>query len=186
MTLYKNKYRIETTRLRNWDYRKDGVYFVTICTKNRAEAFGRIENGEVRLSGVGEIAAQCWSEIPIHHTGVMLDEFVIMPNHVHGLIVLNNHIDPVEPLHCNGSTKTISEQMAAISPKTGSLGSVVRSYKSAVSRLAHQAGFEFGWQERYWDHIVRNDGELGRIRNYIIRNPVKWEHDQQNPQGLAM
>jgi putative transposase len=181
MTLFKNKYRIETTRLRGWDYRNAGHYFVTICTKNRAHAFGVVENGDVRLSPVGEIAAQCWAEIPIHHAGVTLGEFVIMPNHAHGIIVLAG-VAIVETLHCNVSTNA----MSAISPKTGSLGSVVRSYKSAVSRLAHLAGQEFGWQERYWDHIVRDAGEFGRIRNYILQNPVKWDMDRENEPGLWM
>ena len=191
MILFKNKYRIETTRLRDWDYRNAGYYFVTICTKNRIQALGGIEGVDLRLSAVGEIAAQCWLEIPDHHPGAALDEFVIMPNHVHGIIVL------VETLHATSlqphatsliqqPPQTTPERMSAISPKTGSLGSVMRSYKSAVSRLARLAGHEFGWQERYWDHIVRDNQEFNRIRKYILQNPVKWKLDCENDLGLWM
>jgi REP element-mobilizing transposase RayT len=183
MTLFQNKYRIESSRLKGWDYRNPGHYFVTICTRGRGHFFGRVAGGDVRLLAVGEIAAQCWTEIPQHHAGVALDEWVVMPNHVHGIIVLTAPV-VVETLHCNVSTET--GKMSAISPKTGSLAVVMRSYKSAVSRLAHLAGHEFGWQERYWDHIVRDNGEFLRIRNYIFQNPVKWETDRENEPGLWM
>ena len=174
MTLFKDKYRIESTRLRNWDYRSAGVYFVTICAKNREPVFGSIKDGDMHLSAAGEIAAQCWVAIPAHFAGVELDEFVIMPDHVHGMIVLTNMV--VETLHATSLHATSPQKtMADISPKPGALGVVVRSYKSAVSRLVRRAGVEFAWQERYWDHIVRDDSEFGRIQIYIINNPVKWE-----------
>jgi len=188
MTLFKNKYRIESARLPGWDYRNPGYYFVTFCTKNRAPYLGQIIRGEMHLSAIGEIAAQCWAEIPQHHAGVALDEWVIMPNHGHGII----HI--VETLHCNVSTTTTTttpetmetDKMSAISPKTGSLAVVMRSYKSAVTKLAHRAGHEFGWQERFWDRIVRDEAELNRIRNYIQHNPSNWEKDRNNGDGLWM
>jgi putative transposase len=88
MALFKNKYRIESTRLKGWDYRSAGYYFVTICTQNRVHYFGEVAKGDMRLSIVGEIAARFWTEIPSHHTQVELDEFVVMPNHVHGIIVI--------------------------------------------------------------------------------------------------
>ena len=91
----------------------------------------------------------------------------------------------VETLQCNVST-VAKNQMSAISPKTGSLSVAVRSFKSAVTRLAHKQGHEFGWQERFWDHIFRNEAELNRIRNYIRANPSNWEKDQNNDEGLWM
>ena len=179
MTLFKNKYRIESARLKGWDYRNPGYYFVTIVTKRRNHYFGRVAGDDVRLSAVGEIAAQCWAENPQHHAGIELDEWIIMPNHVHGIIVL------VETVQCTVST-VAKNQMAAISPKTGSLSVAVRSFKSAVTKFAHKAGHEFGWQERFWDHIIRDEAELNRIRNYIRANPSKWENDQNNEDGLWM
>lgn len=181
MTLFKNKYRIESARLKGWDYRNPGYYFVTICTRGRNHYFGAIEGDDVCLSSVGEIAVQCWSENPQHHEGIELDEWVIMPNHVHGIIIIVDRV--VEALHCNTST-TVYPKMSAISPKTGSLSVAVRSFKSAVTKLAHQAGHEFGWQERFWDHIIRNEAELNRIRNYIRANPSNWENDRNKDDGL--
>ncbi len=199
MTLFKNKYRIESARLKGWDYRSPGYYFITICTRKREHHFGAVENDDVRLSAMGEIAAQCWNENPQHHKGIELDEWVVMPNHVHGIIVM------VETLQCNvstgatstgatstgatstGATSTgVDEKMSAISPKTGSVSVAVRSFKSAVTRLAHEAGHEFGWQERYWDRVIRNEAELNRIRNYIRANPSNWNKDQNNGDGIWM
>ena len=186
MTLFKNKYRIESARLKGWDYRNPGYYFVTICTRGRGHYFGKVEGDDVRLSAIGEIAAQCWAETPQHHAGIELDEWVIMPNHAHGIVVIvETGIAVVETLHCNVSTTT-DKKMSAISPKTGSLSVAVRSFKSAVSKLAHKAGHEFGWQERFWDHIIRDEKELNRIRNYIHANPSNWENDRNNDDGLWM
>jgi putative transposase len=186
MTLFKNKYRIESARLKGWNYRNPGYYFVTICTRGRSHYFGTVEQDDVRLSAIGEIAAQCWAENPQHHQGIELDEWVIMPNHAHGIIII-----VVETLQCNVSTdcnvSTVAKnQMSVISPKTGSLSVAVRSFKSVVTKLAHHAGHEFGWQERYWDHIIRNEAELNRIRNYIRANPSNWEKDRNNDDGLWM
>jgi putative transposase len=104
MTLFKNKYRIESARLKGWDYRNPGYYFVTIVTRGRVPYFGKVEGDDVRLSAIGEIAAQCWAENPQHHAGIELDEWVIMPNHAHGIIVIVDRVAVVETLHCNVST----------------------------------------------------------------------------------
>ena len=182
MTLFKNKYRIESTRLKGWDYRNPGYYFVTICTKNREPYFGCVVHGVMALSPVGEIAVQCWREIPHHHAGIELDEFVIMPNHMHGIVIICNS---VETLHATSLRRETS--MSKISPKARSLGVIIRSYKSAVTRLAGLAGFKkFAWQARYYDHIVRDKNSLCNIRQYIIDNPARWELDRENVPGLYM
>ena len=187
MTLFKNKYRIETTRLRGWDYTSAGWYFVTICTRHRQPFFGRVENGDMCLSPVGEIGCEYWQAIPQHTTGnVELDAFVVMPNHVHGIIVINT---PVETLRCNVSTATraLDNRMAQISPQAGSLGAIIRSYKSAVSRWCHQNGHdEFAWQPRFYDHIIRNERAWQKIRQYILENPLRWELDRDNQDNLWM
>jgi REP element-mobilizing transposase RayT len=182
VALFKNKYRIESTRLKGWDYRNPGYYFVTICTKNRDYHFGHIVNGEMHLSAIGEIAAQCWQEIPNHHTNVELDEFMIMPNHVHSIVVICNPVVAVETLHATSLPPPPAEsKMSEISPKAGSLGAIIRSYKSAVTRLCGLQGFtEFAWQTRYHDHIIRNENSLHQIRQYIRNNPAKWELDREN------
>lgn len=180
MTLFKNKYRIASARLRGWDYSNAGYYFVTICTRNHEHHFGQIRDGEMHLSAVGEIAACYWREIPQHHANVELDEFVIMPNHVHGIVVIcEKKADMLPVTHLPG--------MSAISPKAGSLSVVIRSYKSAVSRWAGLNGYPgFAWQERFYDRIVRNEESLNRIRQYILGNPVKWMADKENLADLYM
>ena len=143
MTLYKNKYRIESARLKDWDYASAGWYFVTICTQNREPYFGEVVEQAMHLSPVGEIACQYWSEIPQHSpSNIQVDAFVVMPNHVHGIIVINDTDGrrdvacrdvACRDVACNVST---GATMSKISPKAGSLGAIVRSYKSAVTRWA--------------------------------------------------
>ena len=183
MTLYKDKYRIESARLKDWDYASAGCYFVTICTQNREPYFGEVIEQAVHLSPVGEIACQFWSEIPQHSSSnIQVDAFVVMPNHIHGIIVIEDVNG--RDVACNVST---GSTMSKISPKAGSLGAIVRSYKSAVTRWArmNQQPF-FDWQARFFDHIIRDEKGLNRIRDYIATNPVRWDSDRNNVTNLWM
>jgi REP element-mobilizing transposase RayT len=210
---FANKYRIPTTRLKNWDYRRNAAYFVTICTQNRGHYFGNIVNGEMNLSGVGIIADVLWYEIKNHSKIIELDEFVVMPNHIHGILIIHsNTVDDdgsvgnndgsggVETLHATSLRSQQStpvkqpeppsqpphigknQTMANICPKPGSLSVIVRSYKSAVTKHANRLGFQFAWQSRFHDHIIRNQDEFQRIREYIINNPKNWTNDKFNNQ----
>ena len=189
---FKGKYRVESTRLQNWNYAANGWYFVTICTRDSAHFFGEVITSQMEFSTIGEIAQQFWAEIPKHFNHTYIDAYVIMPNHVHGIIVIdrphqvNRDRQPnVETLHCNVSTRR--QFMSDISPQAGSLGAIVRSYKSAVSRWSHQNGFEdFAWQDRFYDRIIRADGSLSHIRKYIVNNPAKWELDRHKSANLWM
>ena len=180
---FKNKYRTESIRLRGYDYRLPGWYFVTICTKNRKCFFGEIRHGIVGLSQEGIIAYQNWEKIPDHFNNAILDEFIIMPNHMHGLIGLNINSDDYQILgrdvEFNVSTKDIKDlSMSEISPKSGSLSSIIRTYKGSVTRDCNQKGYKgFYWQPRFYDHIVRDEESLNRIREYIYYNPLKWDED---------
>ncbi len=186
MALFKDKYRIESARLKGWDYRNAGCYFVTICTKNRGHYFGQILESEIHLSALGEIAACYWREIPKHHANVELDEFVIMPNHIHGIVVICKHT-VVETFHGTSLHGTSLQGMSAISPKAGSLGVILRSYKSAVARWAGLNGYQhFAWQARFYDHIIRNNQSLYKIRQYILDNPINWTIDKENSANLYM
>ncbi len=192
MKLFKESYRVETIRLQSWDYSWPGWYYVTVCTKNMDCFFGDIANEKMTRSAMGEIAFRCWSDIPNHFPNVELDEFEIMPNHVHGIIIINDK--PVETLHCNVSLQSnvstperegINKRMSAISPKPGSLGAIVRSFKSAVSKECRKRGHRgFGWQERFYDHIIRNDQDLHRIRTYIHNNVLAWELEKTYPEDF--
>ena len=180
MTLFQNKYRVETTRLAYWDYASAGWYFVTICTRNREHFFGEVVSGEMRLSAVGEIARQFWADIPAHFEHARVGEYVVMPNHVHGIVVI------VE-------TRAVETRDRASLPnqfgplKRGSLQSIVNAYKGSVTRWCREndRGY-FAWQPRFHDHVVRDEIDLGRIRQYICDNPAQWESDRENEAGLWM
>lgn len=183
--LYKNKYRIDSARLKGWDYRNDGAYFITICTKNRIHYFGEIENGKMILSDIGKLAHGFWAEIPQHFPFVELDEFVIMPDHTHGILVIHNDgplkngdaTPAVQTLQCNVS-KAINQKMKNISPKPGSISTIIRSFKSVTTKHARKIQPDFAWQTRFHDHIIRNKKSFANIRRYIKNNPQKWTADK--------
>lgn len=181
MTLYKNKYRSESTRLKGWDYSSAGAYFVTICTKNRIPYFGDIVDGIMVLSEPGKTARKCWQEIFGHFNNIELDEFVIMPNHVHGVLIIENDNDiartpnNVETPKLGVST-TDSENIIR-AWKSGSIGVIVNQFKRKCTITIRKTIPEFAWQSLFHDHIIRDENELNGIREYIIHNPVNWEDD---------
>jgi REP element-mobilizing transposase RayT len=184
MKKYNNKYRIESVRLKNWDYRSNGAYFITINTRNRKHFFGEIINSEMRLSPIGEYAEKFWMEIPNHFPFIELGNFVVMPNHTHGILIINN-TDSVISLHCNEMDKSLqcndstgNQYYSDISPKSGSISTIVRSYKSVVSKHARLLNTEFNWQPKFHDHIIRNSESFERIQNYIENNPSNWKEDK--------
>lgn len=188
MAKYLNKYRIESSRLKGFDYNSNGSYFITFCTKNRFPYFGNIADGKMHLTEIGKLAEQFWKSIPDHFSHATLGEFIIMPDHMHGIITLN--ATGVQTTQCvvsaetkaeakaestAGTTESIKNQkMAAISPKPGSISVIIGSYKSVVSKNAHKISADFNWQERFHDRIIRNGNEYSRIAHYIKNNPKKW------------
>lgn len=191
---YKGRFRNETTRLRSWDYAADAWYFVTICTHNRTHNFGEIANDAMRLSLIGKMAQKYWEEIRSHFVGIDLDEYVIMPNHMHGIIVINKqdatstvgtrHGASLQPTTGN----TPEEAANTFGPlKKNSLQAIINQYKGAVTRWCRKSGHaEFAWQPRYYDHVIRNEETLYKIREYIGNNPLKWSLDKENAAGAWM
>jgi REP element-mobilizing transposase RayT len=190
---FKNKYRIPSARLKNWDYGSNGAYFITICTQNKDHFFGKIVDRQFIASEIGTLAEKYWMEIPNHFPYIELGNFEVMPNHVHGILIINKNgvggnggfvdrgsVDrgSVETLHCNVSTPKKNEQMANISPKSGTISTILRSYKSVVSKNARFIHADFGWQPRFHDHIIRNAPEWERIQTYIENNPLNWKEDK--------
>lgn len=177
---FQNKYRIQSARLENWDYRWAGAYFITICTHNREHYFGKIVDGKMILSDIGVLANECWNEIINHTKNVTLGEFVVMPNHVHGILILDNGRHNVETLHATPLhyDESKNEQMSSISPKSNSISAIIRSYKSAVTKHANRLELQFKWQTRFHDHIIRDQRAFKNISNYIINNPTKWGNDK--------
>ncbi len=173
---YKNKYRIETTRLPSWNYGANAPYFVTICTKNKDNFFGKIINNCVKFSPIGEIAQKYWLDIPKHFPFVELDKFIVMPNHVHGIIVINKPVETQNFASQNQINKLETQNFASLQknkfgPQSQNLASIVRGFKSGVKTYATKNNIEFAWQSRYYDHIIRNYESWEKIRQYIQQNP---------------
>jgi REP element-mobilizing transposase RayT len=206
MDKFLDRFRIGSARLQKWDYRWKGAYFITIFCKNREHYFGEILNGKMNLSGVGIIADILWYEIKIHAKNVDLGAFVVMPNHVHGILILNEWIDniggdetialtrDVETTHALSlrqpepiTTEIPTETSLTIGRKRfqkqgkNSVSSIIGSYKSAVSKHAHRLGFDFEWQERFYDNIIRDEDSFHNISKYIVNNPANWKDDRFYP-----
>ncbi len=169
---YKNKYRIDSIRLQHWDYRWAGAYFITICTKNREHYFGKIKNGKMILSHVGVLADVLWYQIKYHAKNIKLGAFVVMPNHIHGVVILTGDDGDIPPPH-----QTIGQQRFQHIGKN-SVSSIVGSYKSAVTKHARRLGYIFEWQTSFYDHIIRNNTAFQKISNYILNNPIHWKEDR--------
>ncbi len=180
MEKYQGKYRIPSNRLKNWDYSSPGYYFITICTRERIPYFGEIQNGDMRSFTLGKIAHHFWIEIPNHFQNAKIDNFVVMPNHVHGIVVIDLIVEPrdnVETQHAASLRQRGKPTGSLLKP--GSIATIIRSYKSAVTRWARQNGYQdFAWQSRFYDHIIRDENSLNNIRAYIAGNPLKWEIDE--------
>ncbi|GAB3909614.1 transposase [Larkinella knui] len=181
--LYKHKYRIPSTRLQSWDYGTNAAYFVTICTHERHHAFGSIQNGEMQLNAAGKIAAEIWQFLPTQFPYVILDEFVVMPNHMHGLLYID------KPPIGGDAINRVSTAHQITGGITGhknpmlheNLSRIIRWYKGRTTfeiRKWNGGGEKFAWQTRFHDHIVRTNDSFRRIQAYIVNNPQKWSEDK--------
>jgi REP element-mobilizing transposase RayT len=165
--------------LKSYDYSRAGAYFITVCTQDRACVLGEIVNGEMRLNDMGEIAVSVWRAIPEHFPGVATDEFVVMPNHIHGIVAVAD--TPVEATHAS-PLPALRER--ASGPSQRSIGAIVGSFKSAAAKRINESRGTAGvsvWQCNYYEHVIRNDDALNRARQYIIDNPAQWTMDRENP-----
>ena len=182
-----DKHHRRSIRLKGHDYAQSGAYSLTVCTRDRASLFGHVLNGEMHLNDAGKIARRCWEDIPDHFPFVELDAFVIMPNHVHGVIVITES--------CRGEASVVPIHVSAVSSKSdasplrqrpngtqpGSLSAIVQNFKSISTRKMNAARATPGtpiWQRNYHEHVVRNDEELEAIRQYILNNPANWVTDE--------
>jgi putative transposase len=167
MSLYKNRYRQNTLRLSNWDYSSPGYYFVTICTKDKQCYFGEINISTIKYSTIGKKTIYLWNQILQHFSHVELDKWILMPNHIHGIIILKER-------------KSIYEDFNKFSkPISCSLSTVINQFKASVTRWCNQNDFKhFSWQKSFYEHIIRSEASLASIREYIANNPIKWELDE--------
>ena len=167
-----------------FDYSESGYYFVTICTKNRIEFFGNIKNEEMVLNDCGAVASKYWNEIPEYYKNVDIDKFIIMPNHIHGIIIIND-VDAVGTEYYSvptDNTNNLNNDIIEKKPFYGLLSNVIKLFKRActICTRQHLNDFEFGWQRSFYDHIICDEDDLARIQQYIINNSLKWHLDRNN------
>ena len=166
MVEYPKRRRIH---LQEYDYSSSGYYFITICMKNRNNFFCSIKNGKNILNDYGLIVERRWLDILNHYKNCELDNYVIMPDHIHGIVIVNNSLDTEF--------------------KCYSLSEIVRGFKTFSSKELNQVirnETKFQWQKSFYDRIIRNEKELDEIRKYIKQNPLKWDIEKNNPENLLM
>jgi len=170
-----NNYYRQSHRLKGFDYSKNGCYYVTICTKNREHYFGEIDDNVMKYDILGEVAIKLWLAIPAHYHYVLLDEFVVMPNHIHGILMINRNVknnvatQHIASLQFKRQTLRHYNKFA---PQSDNLAAIIRGYKIGVKKFAVINDLDFWWQSRFYDKIIRNKDDLSRIREYIKNNPA--------------
>ncbi len=170
-TFHPDFHHRRSIRLKRYNYAQDGAYFLTICTKNKQCLFSEIKQHKVSLNNLGAIAYYCWQAIPDHFPNIKLDVFVIMPNHIHGILwVINPH-----------DLRAKASQFGQVT--AGSIPNIVRCYKAAVTKqinqVCQQKGTSLIWQRNYYEQVIRDETALNNIRQYIINNPLNWQDDPE-------
>ena len=185
-------------RLKGYDYTQPGAYFITICTQDRAYLFGEVVDGEMRLNNAGRMVQDVWNDLPTFYPGVQTDAFIVMPNHIHGIIILvgagPRACPNPGPRACPnpgcpdemGQPRDMG-QPRGVAP-TMSLPDVVHRFKTMTTKRYIDGVKQFGWtpfrgrlwQRNYYEHIIRNEESLNRIREYILTNPMRWTLDREN------
>jgi REP element-mobilizing transposase RayT len=201
MTRYDpDRHHRRSIRLEGYDYTQAGAYFVTVCTQDRACLFGDVIEGEMRLNDAGRMVTAIWDDIPSRHPSTGTDAFVVMPNHVHGIILVGAPLvgarsvvgarSDVRPTAGTTTPNGATTRVAPTGdPKRPSLGDIVGAFKSITTNEYALGGTSGGWppfpgrlwQRNFYEHIVRNDRDLDRIRQYIADNPARWAEDPENP-----
>ncbi len=162
-------------RLKGYDYAQAGAYFVTMCTQGRVCLFGDVVDGQMQLNECGQVVADSWLWLSGRYPYVGMDEWVVMPNHLHGIIILS------EP-DCRGGSRT------APTKNRKSIGRLIGAFKTVSTKRLNAMRSTPGvpvWQRNYYEHIVRSEESLTRIRQYIVDNPARWEEDPENPQAVG-
>ena len=174
-----DKHHRRSIRLAGYDYSQMGAYFVTVCAHDRRCLFGVVEDGAMRLNGLGEIVADEWAKTAEMRRRISVDAFVVMPNHLHGILVIND---------CRGTLQRAPTTEQFGRPTSDSIPTIVRLFKSATTKRINQMrgmpGFPV-WQRNYFEHIIRDEAECGHARDYIEMNPARWAEDMENPNGTT-
>ena len=179
MTYHSHRHNRRSIRLKGYDYSHEGAYFITTCTFKNALLFVK--------ERYCNIVKQCLLEIPVHFPNIELDAWIIMPNHVHAILVINDRIEQIKRrgTACRAPTSTY-ERFGK--PTMGSLPTIIRSFKSAATKRINAIRETPGtrvWQRNYYEHVIRNDEEFNIRRRYLLDNPVRWDEDEYNPNRLT-
>ncbi len=167
-----------SVRLPGFDYSKVGMYFLTICAAERRSIFGEIRGNDATLGPIGRVVQTCWIEIPKHFPTVKIETYVVMPNHIHGILTIQS-----EWPDANRQEKTAPAVESFGRPTPKSIPTIVRSFKSAASKRVRESGLAGGesiWQRGYYEHVLRNTREYVEATNYILQNPARWANDEDN------
>ena len=174
-------HRRRSIRLRHYDYTQPGAYFVTVCTQHRECVFGEIVDGKMRLNDIGRMIYHVWCELPQYYAGINIDEFVVMPNHFHGIIMIVGAGPRARPHADAGQPRGVAPTM--------SLPDVVHRFKSLTTTRYRQGVIQNQWppfsrklwQRNYYERVIRDDAELNEIRQYVVNNPANWLEDENYP-----
>ncbi len=188
MTLFKNKYRVESVRLPGYDYSQPGAYYITIVVHNRQCLFGNVVDGKMMLNEFGELVKTEWLKTGVIRPNIDVDSFIVMPNHLHGiLIITDNDNQRKDASQCQrrDTSQRVSTRMNEQfgKPTHNSIPTIVRLFKSTTTKQINQirkTPMQPLWQRGYYEHVVRDEDDLNRIREYIINNLQKWEFDKLN------
>jgi len=179
-------------RLPQYDYSSAGYYFITICTHERQFLFGNIRQETMYLNQLGQVAKICWQNMPKHYPEVILDNFIIMPNHLHGILKINNvGAQDFEPNNSKSRAQDFEPLPNQLAQQTnkyqhiipGSIGAIIRGFKIGVTKWAKTHDYNTPiWQRNYYEHIIRDEKDYENIWEYIEYNPAKWDWDRNNPE----
>jgi putative transposase len=209
MRFHPERHHRRSIRLKGYDYRQAGAYFVTVCTQDRSFLFGEMVHGEMRLNDAGKMVYDVWNDLPAFYPGVQTDAFIVMPNHIHGIIILvgadprvcpnaDPRVCPAQPSVGVGPRAYPGQPQEMGQPqgvaRTMGLPDVVHRFKTmttkryadGVKRLGWEPFRGRLWQRNYYEHIIRNEESLNRIREYILTNPMRWALDRENPHRVGM
>jgi len=190
-----NKYHRHSLRIKKYNYSLPGAYFITICTYCKENILGYIIDGKIEMNVLGKITVREWLKTFQIRKNIQLYEYIVMPNHFHGIIILtekkgHNSLCPYKnnqkPYNCRGTMHRALAHESFGKPISGSIPTIVRMFKSAVTREIKRLDYPFLysiWQRNYYEHIIRNENELNRIREYIQNNPLRWQYDRENLEG---
>lgn len=183
-----------SVRLKDYDYSRVGAYFVTVCAWQRECLFGEVVDGAMRLNEYGRVVQACWDDLPDHYPHIELDTFAIMPNHIHGIIVLTDtqNVGAGSPRpETDSPMETVPQEKGrgTLPLQKHTFGQIMGYFKyqstKHINKIRDNPGCPV-WQRNYYEHVIRNEDELTRARQYIVNNPLKWELDEENPANISV